>query len=422
MLGLLAAGVSALAVAASSPFLLKALAKGDTLVTEVPEGAAKAIVKGQTFSRFIMSYENHHLNDPRALWYDDKLPEWEVIRHLPKEADDYQNHSRLLDWLGLFWVGLPPFREVHKYDFRWNEMKLNTSESDEKKGHEGVASRNCKTDFVYVNDFAYVIYLDAAESDDSIPLTLQYQLVVRVNNPYKALFNTDEWLQVITGIANRRARNYVGSRKYDQLLSETDKQNLETDDVEKRPDEFSHQLVRLTYELTDDEKLDDESKKKKYERGLLGRYGVTIVSANLQTLEVVAPEGVKNDVLKSTMEKFTADRKAYSIRKEAEASADAILFEGTARAKVISLTGKAEAEALDYRLSVLHDEGKLGELLVQTDAMKADVSGKTVIWAQNPFIRDAGLSDLLEASGLTTEQLQARIRNMIAESRKEEAS
>lgn len=389
-LGLLAAGVSVGAVAISSPLWLKSLAKSDILVTEIEEGSAKAIMKSESFLRFVMSFEDHHLNDPEAAWYDDRFPEWEVHRRNPSESASraFDNRSGLMHWLGLYFVGIPPFRNVHTYEFKWNEMKLNMETHK-----EDVWSRDCPTDFIYVKDFAYVVVLDGAETEEGIPLDVQYQLVVKITNPYKALFKVDDWMQVLTGIANRRARNYIGGRGYDQLLSETDKKDEQTDDPEERPDDFSHQLVRLNDRLTD-----DSEDAERYERGLRGRYGITVVSANLQTLEVTGP--LRDKIVEASVQRFTADREAYSIRALGQANADATLAEGGAEATVISLKGRAEAKSLMFRLAVIRKDER-GALLAQLDAMSAEGPGRVIVWANNPFIGERPeLLKAIEAAGI----------------------
>lgn len=99
----------------SLPFFLKWLAKGDILYTEVPERTAKAIMRSGSLDHFVMSLKEYHLNKPGSRRFDPTKPEWEVLKNRPNK--NYDDRNPLSRWLGLYWVGIPPFRKVYSYTF-----------------------------------------------------------------------------------------------------------------------------------------------------------------------------------------------------------------------------------------------------------------------------------------------------------------
>jgi hypothetical protein len=418
----IAGGTSALAIAAglASPFVANWLSKTDTVFTKVPEGTVKAIMRGQGLERLIICSLDSHLNDPGEAWFDPAFPNWEVLDNQP--GVNYDSRSEILKTAGVYYIGLiPAFTSVKRYQFRWNEARLN-----EETHKLETWSRDRETDFIYISDFPYRILLSKAECKDGIPLDIEYQLVIRITNPAKALFSTENWLESVSEAVIRQARSYVGSRTYKELLSESDEKKglvgkpLGPDDsipeYDDDPDSFSCKIIKLSEELPDD-RADAEA----FKKGLSGRYGVTIVGFNPLTVEIVGDHAGEYE--EATVAEFTADKKAYATRTAGQAEADAELAKGTAqaevmkrqgeakaaaelaegraKARVIALKGTAKAMALKAKLTSLHQFGRLGELVAQVEGMKANGPGKTVIWANNPFISSIpGLVDVLNSTGL----------------------
>lgn len=406
------ASLVALGTAAASPFVINWLADGDSFFTKVSEGTAKAVMRGGTrgsFDHFVMAFEGHHFNVPGSDWFDRTIPAWEVLDNDPVDDKYFDLRDPLTKWLGVYYVGIPPFRQLKEYRFRWSEAI-----KDLKTNKEVVWSRDASTDFIYVSDFPYMIVLDAAETKEGIPVDGTYQLVIRITNPYKALFATENWLEAVTASANRAARSYVGSRTYEELQSETNKEDDELhehpgdDSAPHDPDDFSCPMTMLTDVIPEDRKNAD-----KWKKGLRGRYGVTIVAANLQTIAInTGSAELDGKVFESTILEFTskkdADRittlgkaEAEKIRVIGDAEAARIYAEGKAEADVITLKGKAEARSIIFRLYAWNKGGEMSKLIAQLDAMASPGPNKTVIWANNPFVSQyPGLAQALDALGI----------------------
>ncbi|HEY0010440.1 MAG TPA: SPFH domain-containing protein [Candidatus Paceibacterota bacterium] len=407
----LLAGASALALTgaatAGGPFFATWLAHEDTLFATVQESTVKMVMKGDSFSHLIMSFEGAHLNAPKSPHFIPTIPAWEVIEHDHDEDAKYDTRPKWMQDLGIFYVGIPYLRRVHEYRFVWNEVELN-----ETTHKEGVRSRKEMTNFAYVSSFPYIIVLDAAETKEGIPLDISYQLVVRISNPYKALFKTENWLETITGEVNRRARNYIGSRGYKQLLSEMDEQPEAEGGSDANPDYFSCAITDLNTKIPGDINRVRSpflvNLEEKYLNGLVGNYGITIESANLQTIDIVG--SYAEELVKASVREYTAEQNAKAVRIEADAQAHATLVRGRADANVIQLKGNAAATSLASRLFVLQKFGQMGALLAQLDAMTESSNAK-VIWANNPLIREfPGLGESINGSGLDT---PAQLKNFL---------
>lgn len=375
-----------------APFFMNWLADGDVLFTKVKEGTAKAIMTGDTFHHFVLSHRGYHLNDPR--WkkdpaddrYDNSLPAWEIVPNPDvtkpggKPPEVYDNRGWLLRKLGLYWVGLPPFRSVYEYNFVWNEEKVDTT------GKPHLWNREGTTNFIYTSKFPYLVVIDSAETEDRLPLDGMYQLTVQINNPFSALFHTENWLESVTGYSNRQARNFIGARKYGALVSET---KVTGDPNDER---FSTTILELNTALPGQTGTDNGTRKQN---------GVTIISADLQQLEITGDQA--GTIRAATLKAYTADQDAYATVAAGEAEGKAELARGTAKAAVITLTGKAVGGAYKERLNALKEFGDLAPILLQTDAMSAEGPGRTIIWANNPFIASKpGLAEALEGLGIKT--------------------
>lgn len=346
------------------PFFLKWLAQENILFTTVQEGTVKAIMRGRSFERFIMSFAGYHLNDSMKTWYKPEHAKWEVLYHgknngnrFADESDDYyDDRPWLLKHLGLYWVGWPWANSVYVYAFEWNETYT------DEEGKEQVLPRAEATDFIYVNDFTYAIVTEGAETKDRLPTDEHTLVTVAIRNPYRALFSGEDWMRRITAAINRHVRNFVGDKDFQNLIS-SKKENW-TD--------FSKPIIELSNKLPDDL---DENKKP---WGLQGRYGVEIRTADLQTIELSGGAKEKHQ---------EATTKVYVAKQEAEATKTI----GQAKADVVEMMGEKEASALEKRLAVIKEYGDDGMLLAQLDAMReTSGAGTRVIWANSPFIPKGG--------------------------------
>src|SRR3989344_2741485 len=148
-------------VAIALVLFLPWLAQESVLFTTVKEGTAKAIMRGGSFDRFVMSFEGYHLNVPSEPGYDSSEPDWQVLYHGRNNTSGFGEGAAkgtpsadglpdsffdrrlwLLKTLGLYWVGWPWATSVYVYQFEWNE----TITDDD--GKEKVFPRSAATPFL----------------------------------------------------------------------------------------------------------------------------------------------------------------------------------------------------------------------------------------------------------------------------------
>lgn len=348
------------------PFFFQRLGEENIFFTTVKEGTAKAVMRGKSFERFIVAFAGYHLNDPSQLsYYRPEFPDWEVLYHgkdnpngftgNDMKDDRYDKRSGLLKHLGLHWVGWPWAHSIYVYAFEWNETI-----TERETGKEKILPRAEATDFIYVADFTYAVKTDSAETKDRLPTDELTLVTVAIRNLYRALFSGEDWMRRVTSAINRLVRDFVGKEDFEPLISS---------DLSK----FSKDIVDLTDELPDD-------KPQPAPRGLKGRYGVEIRTADLQTIELSGAAQELNQ--KATTEAYVAKQEAVAIE-----------LKGKAEANVTQMKGTTEAEALRARLTVIKDHGEAGIALAGYDAVveSSKGPGKTIIWANNPLGPLAGM-------------------------------
>jgi regulator of protease activity HflC (stomatin/prohibitin superfamily) len=165
---------------------------------------------------------------------------------------------------------------------------------------------------------------------------------------------------------DRQARNFIGAFTYDELRSETD-------DVERQKQEnFSDPVRKLTFCLPEEEGLPESQRK-----GTKGTIGITVNAANLESIVLSGPAAEENEQL--SVARYTADRKAESVRIGADAEAYATTTDADARAHATKVTGEAEAASITARLTALNQHPELASALLMSEAIAKPGDGKVII-------------------------------------------
>ena len=317
-------------------------------------GEIVPIVTGKSPTRFIMSHEGFHLNDPNdSVNFDSRYDDWEVLPNQwgPPSKKTPKNYGGKTPWnekktwkdsrgwinkfFGIYWVGIPPKTRVYGYKFQWAEIQ----QKETPEGQEGtpgltVKVRNEVVYSIFAKVFPYMMELKSAETIDKLPVTLRYVLNMRCTNPAKALFWIDNWLAKTQAAANENARNYVGFSTYEELTSETRAKT----EREKR---------RLAGQQKDPEDLQKNGKRKKgvtghgmksFEEimlelnnkiekgtGLKNLYGVTIVTVEIQSVNLEGEHG--RAVSEATTANYVAEQNARAKESSARGTAAALKLE-----------------------------------------------------------------------------------------------
>jgi SPFH domain / Band 7 family len=198
--GILALGLSVFWL---SVFLLVYLwwAPNNLFFTFVPEGRAKIVVRADQFKRAIINWRGHVLVTPKNSSSFPNKDVWDVAESSPK--------NRLFG--GLFFYGLFPLDDIYVYNFSWTNMRQNGD----------VEYHEPKTiDYILLKEDVYLGVVEKAEDKAALPTDIKLVMTMKVMNPYKALFNVQNWLETIMNRVRASVRNAFTEDTYDRWISE----------------------------------------------------------------------------------------------------------------------------------------------------------------------------------------------------------
>ncbi|HDQ16757.1 MAG TPA: hypothetical protein ENN31_01380 [Candidatus Vogelbacteria bacterium] len=282
ILYILAALVSiALGIVLSFPLWGYWLAEKNFFFTTIPEGRAKIVVKGEDYVRTIISWRDHHLDK-----------NGDVVDSSPSDPPLVLNNwwDRLLSRLGIYWVGIHPWRSIYSYKFSFS-----TVEQGQVK-----ARNNEVTEFVFLNDYVYFVVVKDAETggaagsgkSENVPIDVGLLLTIRVKNPYKALFRVQKWLETVSNKVQAKARDYLGTKTFDELISQGK-------EVEKELDENLNETKKM----------------------LLEEYGIDIRKIEIHEVQIVG--GNKDELREASTREFVAKKNKERSEIEGEGLAAA---------------------------------------------------------------------------------------------------
>lgn len=239
-------------------------APNNLFFTFVPEGRAKAVVRGDKFDKILMEWRGHKLDD------DGNVVELE---------EGEKEKKRFFG--GLRRYGLWPIQDIYVYPFQWTGVQEN-----------GKPDRHPEEwlDFILLKDDIYWTAVESAEDKDLLPLNLELLLTIRVENPYKALFVVQNWLEAILNRLKPLARDRVTQSDYKELI------------VAKEA------IGEGLFEASETLRAEEFSK----------RYGIKVRKIEVQ--DINPPDEIR----KETLAKFSAERQRERILVEADAEAQRI--------------------------------------------------------------------------------------------------
>ena len=237
-------------------------APNNLFFTFVIEGTGKIVVKGGEFSRFLIQWQGHTIN---------------------QNGEVVEGNEPWHPFGGLRFYGIWPVYDIYVYRLRWTSLR----ESGEPVQHDVVQ------DFVLLKDFVYYTELKAAEDKDKVPLTFGLVITLRIVNPYKALFVVQDWLELTLNRIKPLFREFVARHSFEELLRE--KQAVGGEVWE------SLDLSGLLSEIERD-------------------YGVKVKPGGIEMKDITPPE----DYQKAATLQYLADREKEAILVKADAEAGRI--------------------------------------------------------------------------------------------------
>ena len=172
----------------------KVLAPRDIFFTFVDEGTAAVIVRAGQFYKALMQWEGHQFD-----------ANWNVVP-LPAAG-----RKPWRPFGGLRFYGIYPLVQRYFYKFRWTSPRQDGTE----ESHEEILYS------VLLKDFPYILRITAAENIDMVPLSFTLIVTARVVNPRKAMFDVQDWLEMLVSQLNPAFRAYVATRTFEELKGAT---------------------------------------------------------------------------------------------------------------------------------------------------------------------------------------------------------
>ncbi len=341
-------------VVLTSPLWVDRLfADNGIIFTKPDEGTFQAVVNGNEFSHFVLAYSGHKF---KGTGPDEER--WEIV----PDPDYKKNRFNIFGWR---LVGVPFAQTVYSYKLSWRELKQVGKKS------EIVARTDETTNFGFATRFPYAMVLPDGETHgedgEIIPVTLEYVAIIRITNPYKALFMNEDWPQIIESILNEIAKDYALSKTYEELISEKTSGH--------KSGGFSDRILCPQDIEAEDGHVPETGPdpEKSIQEWVAETYGITITNAYLLNVDPL-PEWRE-----LTQRRTTATIEADVLRTEAEGRADAVKIEADAAAHATRVDGEARADAYKsvagavnarkdgidiFRLQTLGDVGEAGNTVV----------------------------------------------------------
>ncbi|MCX6760402.1 MAG: SPFH domain-containing protein [Candidatus Nealsonbacteria bacterium] len=163
--------------------------------TIINEGTAKAITSGGAVVKILFQYTDHA-----------RMPNGKIA------VQQGAVQPSLFGLGGLQFYGIWPFRQVYDYPFSWATI----DQDGEKKEHISET-----LDYVMLKDSLYWFDIREAEDFNLVPLNLEGLVIVRVVDPYKALFGPQNWLKITIALIQKLIRGEVAEREggYKELVA-----------------------------------------------------------------------------------------------------------------------------------------------------------------------------------------------------------
>jgi regulator of protease activity HflC (stomatin/prohibitin superfamily) len=347
------------------PWLLLVFARNDFFVTTSREGTAKARLRYGRFGGMLkpLPWEGH--------CYDDN---WEVVDIALAGASC---RPVALNWIekllpkGILWLGIPFANTTKVSHLQWTGLRQGSlsGEIQTAKGTESLVqqdklddlliSRDEEQDYILLMDDVYCINFKDTEDVEMIPLSFIAIMTLRVVNPYKALFRTEQWLEQTINFLRPYVKVYVGNKKYADLASTNSGTGTETlADILQNVRRESDSILELP-SPTDGETI------KEY---LRNRWGIHAEHLNL--VDFKTGEGPRGDAYqKAAATKYMTQREAEGIAVLAEAEAGRIKTIAGAEAERVTKVADAVTKGGDVailvrRLEALESVGEGGNLVV----------------------------------------------------------
>ena len=358
-LGLFIGTISVLCCGASFLvcFTFWTFAQSDKFFTVLKEGYTKAIMSNGKPVRLVMRSENHRFR--KELEGTSGRPQdWDIVEYTPPAIAPatpsnmegaWTRITRTLRFVSgvylfddLVWIGFPPAYSVYTYTFHWSSRV----QDPRGEGMKQVQRSEAVSHILAPQQEVYFALIEAAKTSELVPVNASVALTVRIMNPFKALFNTHQWLKTVINQSEPLIREVIGRYTFKALT-----ESRETASNELKNDE-GFKAHRKTLEM---------------------EYGVNIVLAQFRSIE---PSGKHADeITKISLQEYTAQQELKKAEQKVKIADE--------EAKAIGILARATKGRLQEELGAVV---ALGLAAVELRKMELLPKGLLVLGGQAPVM------------------------------------
>lgn len=276
--------------------MISVMSSRDFLLTKVPEGEIKVIMRGDSISRYISNIRGYSV-----------LETGEVVPANDRNRVRRSPHNAILFRLfGVEFIGIPPLWSVLRYNFQWNKY----SKPDSGSAYI-VESRAEEVSSLFMRS-NYAIIVDGAETEGKIPLRILLLITTQVTNAHTALFlnKRPDWLAKVTASVKSATRDYTGSVDLNDITRAQNEGHTIPAGTDPVVTKFGSCIMNLNRSSAGSNS------------SLSVLAGVEIIAVNFISYDVDGP--IAEELNKVTVLEVTAKEKAKATIIDAEAKAQAI--------------------------------------------------------------------------------------------------
>jgi len=309
MLGLISGGIVALLlVLAIQSYLFWSNPErpgGPILFVKAPENKALFVLKGGSFSgRIILASKKFCILEKDG-------------KHLIKEKSEVkENEKRMVisqdNFLGMYWIGIPPVYSIYNRNQQWQEWRL-----VKEKNRTIIVARDEQTPYLIVVPFEYAISVFEAESNNEVPLDVEFTVIVKPTDAILPIFDNDNAYGQLQRFVIATALLFIKTETFETLggnLEEDGKVKVGSGKIKNRNelnDYFSTTIASLNESIPGRADC----------LGIKDVLGYEIIGAELNTVAISGEH--KKELLKASTAKYVAEENAKAIRATADGERDA---------------------------------------------------------------------------------------------------
>lgn len=331
------------------------MAKRDFIVGFVPEGQIKAVMAGDSLHKLLVNIRGYRYD--RSITKTKKFPE---IVLDPKKGGD-----KLPWWkqrpFGLYWIGLPPFKQILTYKFSWVKWGKPKSEEGEKEKKEefGLIPRDEEVVRSLFFRYPYGVEVKGIKVKGNVEVNITLVVTLEAVRPETTLFRiqpTGNWLGLAIAKITEATRGWAGEKEVDieTLRGLAAREKGATNDFRTRIMEMNGEKGRVQTGSKVATKKPIFGQVPELPDGILRLCGVRIISVEFQNWKFTEPT-----MLETFQSEEVEFRKARGIAAKAEGEA-----------VKIRKTGEAEAAIIKKKLDATGQNAELAVRLAEAEALR----------------------------------------------------